>query len=138
YHGMPFDVDLVVLSEAPKSLGPNVEVIVGLPSRNPWTLPFAHKAIFAERADRYDLFVYSEDDIWATEANIRAFLTATPELELNEIAGFMRYEIDGSGNWLLAEPWGHYHWKPESVRQRGAYTVAEFTNEHAGFYILTQ
>ena len=31
-----------------------------------------------------------------------------------------------------------FHWRPESVRQRGEHTVAEFTNEHAGFYILTR
>ncbi len=138
YQSMAMDVDVVVLSEAPKELGPKVEVIVGLPSKNPWTLPFAHKAVFAQRADRYDLFIYSEDDIKVNETQIRAFLDATNQLAADEIAGFMRYEIDESGKWFVAEPWGHYHWKPESVRHRGGYTIAEFTNEHAGFYILTQ
>jgi 2-polyprenyl-3-methyl-5-hydroxy-6-metoxy-1,4-benzoquinol methylase len=138
YKRMSIHVDVVVLSEAPKDLGSIAELIVGLPSKNPWTLPFAHKKVFAQRLDQYDLFVYSEDDIWATEENIRAFLKATPELEPKEIAGFMRYEVDGAGGRVLAEPWGHYHWKPGSVRRRGTYTVAEFTNEHAGFYILTQ
>jgi 2-polyprenyl-3-methyl-5-hydroxy-6-metoxy-1,4-benzoquinol methylase len=138
YRSMAFDVHVVVFSEAPKDLGAQVEVVVGLPSRNPWTLPFAHKAIFAQRVDRYDLFVYSEDDIGVTEANIRAFLNATPQLGAHEIAGFFRYEVDPSGKWYVNEPWNHYHWKPESVRRRGTYTIAEFTNEHAGFYILTQ
>jgi SAM-dependent methyltransferase len=112
--------------------------VVGLPSKNPWSLPFAHKAIFGEEADRYDLFVYSEDDICVTEANINAFLKATPQLKTDEIAGFLRYEVDQCGRRFLDEPWGHYHWKPQSVAQRGTYTVAEFTNEHSGFYILTQ
>ncbi len=138
YKGMDLDVDVVVLSESPKELGPEVEVVVGLPSKNPWTLPFAHKAVFAQRVDQYDLFVYSEDDIGVSESQIRAFLSAADELEPEEIAGFLRYEVDETGKWLLAEPWGHYHWKPESVRHRGTYTIAEFTNEHAGFYILTQ
>jgi len=138
YKAMAMHVDVVVLSESPKNLGLGVEVIVGLPSKNPWTLPFAHKTVFARRVDLYNLFVYSEDDMGVTEANINAFLRATAELGKDEIAGFLRYEVDQSGTWYLDEPWGHFHWKPESVRRRGSYTVAEFTNEHAGFYILTQ
>jgi SAM-dependent methyltransferase len=138
YRGFAFDTHIVVLSEAPKDLGPDVEVVVGLPSKNPWTLPFAHKAVFAERVAQYDLFIYSEDDIGITEAHIHAFLRATTELDADEIAGFLRYEISPSGRWYLDEPWGHFHWRPESVKRRGSYTIAEFTNEHAGFYILTQ
>ena len=138
YQSMPFQVDLVVLSEAPKDLGAGVEVIVGLPSKNPWTLPFAHKAVFAERLERYDLFVYSEDDIHVSESHVRAFLDATARLHDEEIAGFIRYEVDASGNRFVNEPWQHYHWKPDSVRQRGDHTIAEFTNEHTGLYILTQ
>ena len=135
---MPFHTDVVVLSEAPKDLDEGVEVIVGLPSRNPWTLPFAHKAVFAQRVEQYDLFVYSEDDIGAGESHLRAFLEATDQLQPDEIAGFLRYEIDESGAWYLTEPWGHFHWIPESVRRRGHHLFAEFTNEHAGYYVLTQ
>lgn len=138
YRGMNVDVNVVILSEAPKELGPGVEVIVGLPSKNPWTLPFAHKTVFAQRVEQYDLFIYSEDDIKVNETQIRAFLEATSQLAADEIAGFMRYEVDESGQWFVAEPWGHYHWKPESAKRRGNYTIAEFTNEHAGFYILTR
>ncbi|HEY5814437.1 MAG TPA: methyltransferase domain-containing protein [Terrimicrobiaceae bacterium] len=138
YQSMTFRIDVVVLAEAPKDLGPNVEVVVGLPSKNPWTLPFAHKAILAKRVDKYDLFIYSEDDIQVTERHIRAFLNATVELEQDEIAGFVRYEIDHTGKRFVNEPWKHYHWKSSSVRRRGSYTIAEFTNEHTGLYILTQ
>jgi SAM-dependent methyltransferase len=138
YRGMAMDVDVVVLSEAPKELGPEVEVIVGLPSKNPWSLPFAHKAIFAQRLDHYDLFVYSEDDMEVTEDNLRAFLQVTPQLAPDEIAGYLRYEADASGNRFLPDVHGSFHWKPELVRRRGDQMVAEFTNEHAGFYVLTQ
>ncbi|HTO02775.1 MAG TPA: hypothetical protein VL069_03690, partial [Opitutus sp.] len=101
YQCLPMDVRIVVLSDAPKDLDPNVEVIVGLPSSNPWTLPFAHKAVFAERADLFDLFIYSEDDIGASEANIRAFLDAAPQLATDEIAGFLRYEVAADGTCFL-------------------------------------
>jgi len=138
YRAMPWNIKLVLLSEAPKDLGPDVEVRVGLPDEdNSWSLPFAHKAVLAEGVDDYDLFIYTEDDLYPTERHIQAFLELGPCLEPDEIAGYLRYEIDESGQWFVHEPWKHFHWKPGSVRQRGPHTVAEFTNEHAGFYILT-
>ena len=88
YRRMTMHVDVVVVSEAPKPLDPDIKVVVGLPSRNPWSLPFAHKNIFAENLDNYDLFAYSEDDMEVTEENIQAFLQVTPQLEHGEIAGF--------------------------------------------------
>jgi SAM-dependent methyltransferase len=138
YRRMPFDIDIVVLSEAEKDLNPSVRVVVGLPTKNPWSLPFGHKKVFAENAERYDLFAYSEDDILVTEANIRAFLEVTPHLATDEIAGFMHYEQDQSGTRFVNPAWNHYHWKPESARRRGEHTFAEFTNEHSAFYLLTQ
>lgn len=138
YRSMAMDVHLVVNSEAQKNLDAGVKVIVGCPGRNPHSLPFAHKRIFAENLDRYDLFVYSEDDIGVKEQSIHAFLQATADLEPDEIAGYVRYEVGQGGTVSLPDVHGSFHWKPESVRSRGSYTVAEFTNEHAGFYILTQ
>ncbi len=138
YRSLPMQVDVVVLSEAPKDLGAGVKVLVGLPSKNPWSLPFAHKALFAENLDRYDLFIYSEDDIEVTETNVQAFLRATPHMQPDEIVGFLRFEVDKTGTRSMPEVHGRFHWKPESVGRRGPYTVAEFTNEHAAFYLLTQ
>jgi len=86
YRAMPFPVDVVVLSNIPKDLGDDVEVKVGLPGKDPWSLPFGHKQLFADRIEQYDAFIYSEDDILVTENNIRAFLEVTPKLEDDEIA----------------------------------------------------
>ena len=138
YQGMSLAVDVVVFSDKPKDLGRDVKVIVGLPSSHPWSLPFAHKAYFAENVGSYDLFIYSEDDMEVTERNIRAFLQATTRLSSDEIAGFLRFEVDESGSRSLPEVHGVFHWKPDSVRHRGDYTIAEFTNEHAACYLLTQ
>ncbi len=138
YQAMPMAVDVVVFSDQTKDLGPDVKVVVGLPSKNPWSLPFAHKDYFARNIDRYDLFIYSEDDMEVTEGNINAFLRVTPELKPDEIAGFLRYEMDKSGNRSLPEVHGTSHWKPDSVGRRGGHTIAGFSNEHAAFYLLTQ
>src|SRR5262245_29115069 len=92
YRAMSFDVDLVVLSNLKKEVAPDIEVVVGLPSRNPWSLPFAHKKLFADRIEKYDIFVYSEDDILITEHNLRAFLKVSAALREGELAGFLRIE----------------------------------------------
>lgn len=138
YRSMSFDVDVVVLSNIPKSLGTDVEVIVGLPADHPWSLPFGHREVFARNVDTYDLFAYSEDDMAVTEANIRAFVRISPELAPDEIAGFLRFEVDKLGAASLPDIHSGYRWKPHSVQHRGAHTVAEFTNDHAAFYLLTQ
>lgn len=138
YQGMRFDTKVVVVSDRPKDLGSAVDVVVGLPIRNPWSLPFAHKQVFAENADNFDLFLYSEDDMDVSEDNIQAFLDVTPELDSDEIAGYLRYEIDAVGNRSFPEIHGAFHWKPQTVFKRGSQIIAEFSNEHAAFYILNR
>lgn len=138
YRAMTLPVDVVVVSNAPKDLGPDVEVVVGLPTNDPWSLPFAHKAVMARKLEQYDLFAYSEDDMEVTEENIRAFLRVAPLLAADEIAGFLRYEADSFGNRTLPEVHDCYRWIPESARPRGSLVVAEFTNEHAAFFLLTR
>ena len=139
YRSMPFDVDIVVLSNMPKKVASGVEVVVvDLHGKNPWPLPFPHKQIFASRLNDYDLFIYSEDDTLVTEKNIRAFLEASSVLPDDEVPGFFRFEraLDGGVNY--PEVHGRFHWDPQSVRLRGKYTLAYFTNEHAACYALTR
>jgi len=138
YRSMTYHVDVIVLSNIPKDLGTDIEVIVGLPTKDPWSLPFGHKKIFAERADDYDLFIYSEDDTLISENNITAFLDVTTVLPDNEIAGFMRYEIDASGKKYISTAHSHYHWLPDTVESHGDYTFARFTNDHSACYLLTR
>ncbi len=51
FRKMSYDVDLVVTSNIAKSIAADVEVIPGLPTKDPRSLPFAHKRIFAERLE---------------------------------------------------------------------------------------
>lgn len=138
YRALPFPVDVVVLSEAPKDLPVGVKIAIGLPSANPWSLPFAHKPLFAENIDNYDLFIYSEDDIGVSEANIRAFLAAGSVLHDDEIAGFLRYEKDSSGTIWMPDAHSMFRWDPQSVVERGGQVFAQYSNEHAAFYVMTQ
>lgn len=139
YRGMKaHTVDIVVLSNVPKDCGSGIEVLVGAPLKNPWSLPFAHKRVFAERVERYDLFIYSEDDTPITERNIAAFLRATRILPKDHIAGFIRFEIAEDGSRTYTTMHGHYHWDANSVLRLADHTFAYYTNEHSACYLLTQ
>ena len=137
YRAMEFDVHIVILSNVEKQLE-GTEILVGLPNRNPWSLPFGHKKVFADRIDQYDLFVYSEDDILITENNLRAFLEVCSILGDHEIAGFFRVEKGSGGDVSYPDVHSNFHWAPNSVKSRSKYTFATFTNEHAACYVLTQ
>lgn len=132
------DVDIVILSDVEKSLGEDIEVLVGVPTDNPWSLPFAHKSLFEERQLDYDLFIYSEDDTLITEENIDAFLDAEDVLPPDHIAGFLRYEIAKDGSWHFSTVHGPYHWEPESVFVADGKVFAHLTNEHSAAFILTR
>lgn len=138
YRAMAFDVDVVILSNIDKRPAPDIECRVGLPSKNPWSLPFAHKPIFAERVAQYDLFIYSEDDILITERQIRAFLAVTEVLKDDEVAGFVRMEKSTDGAVSYPDMHDEFHWDTGSLRSRSDYVLASFTNEHAACYLLTQ
>jgi 2-polyprenyl-3-methyl-5-hydroxy-6-metoxy-1,4-benzoquinol methylase len=138
YQSMPFDIDIVVISNIEKRPAPGVECLAGLPNKNPWSLPFAHKKLFVEHADKYDLFIYSEDDILITQENLRALLDVTAALQQDEIAGFLRIEKGTNGDENYPDIHDFFHWDSTSVRSRGQYTLAHFTNEHAACYVLTK
>jgi 2-polyprenyl-3-methyl-5-hydroxy-6-metoxy-1,4-benzoquinol methylase len=138
YRDMGLEAELVVFSEEEKQIEGGVKQVVGLPTPDPWSLPFAHKEYFAREVDRYDLFIYSEDDVEVKEAHIRQFVRAAAGMGEDEIPGFLRYEVGDAGKKVLTDVHGSFRWKPESVKRRGPYTIAEFTNEHAGLYMLTQ
>jgi 2-polyprenyl-3-methyl-5-hydroxy-6-metoxy-1,4-benzoquinol methylase len=137
YRSMPYDIDIILLSNIQKDFGPDIEVVTAMPTSNPHSLPFAHKQIFADRADLYDLFVFTEDDIIITARNIEAFMEATRKLPSDRIAGFTTYEVypDGSKNFQSAHH--RHHWVPDSVEKAGGDVFAHFTNTHAACYLFT-
>ena len=137
YQRMPYDVDVVIHSDRPKRVPPGTRLAVGLPTPDPWSLPFAHKGLFAAHRDAYDLFVYTEDDILIEAPNLEAFLRVSADLPEGEVAGFLRYERD-DGRTYLVDAHDPYDWVPGSACTRGGYTFARFANEHSGCYALTR
>jgi SAM-dependent methyltransferase len=138
YRSMRHDVDIVVISDKPKDLGSGIEVVVGAPIRDPWSLPFRHREIFAERVDDYDLFIYSEDDTLIRESNIDAFIEVNALLPDHQVPGFQRYELSDEGVRTISSIHSGYRWEPETVAEHGGEIFAAHTNLHAACYLLTQ
>lgn len=55
-------------------------------------LAFQHRKLMIEAQDEYDLFIYSENDILMTEANLVAFCEESTSLSPNYVIGFLRFE----------------------------------------------
>lgn len=136
YASMRFDVDVVVLTEVAKELD-GVEQRIGLPTPNPYSLPFAYKQLFKERAGDYDLYIYSEDDTLITERSIESFLQATDVLPPAVVAGFLRSEEAADGTLRCSSVSGSFHWRPASAFEADGEVYAEFTNPHAASFLLT-
>lgn len=137
YQKLRMPARVVVLSNEMKSV-PGAEVIAGLPSSNPYSLPFAHRKLFAERANDYDLFIYSEDDMLITGKHIEAFLSAQSKLAADELPGFIRSEVSPDGGKYITSINHHFRWLPGSVVNRGGELFAEFSNQHSGCFIVTR
>jgi 2-polyprenyl-3-methyl-5-hydroxy-6-metoxy-1,4-benzoquinol methylase len=138
YRSMPWQVDIVVLSNVAKTIAPDVEVVVGLPAKNPWSLPFAHRSLFAARRDAYDLFIYSEDDTLVTAANIEAFLGASRELGADRVPGFLRTETAPDGGRYVSSVHGFFRWVTDDIVRSGHDVFVPFTNDHAACYLITR
>ena len=100
-------------------------MLVGLPSRDTYSLPFAHRQLFRDHANDFDLFVYAEDDTLITPANIRAFLDVQQHLRDDEIVGFLRSETSPDGIRFIVSANSHFRWLPDSAFSRGAVSLRE-------------
>lgn len=138
FRGFESEVDVVVLSESAKDFGDDVEVRVGLPSANPWSLPFAHRPLFAERKTDYDLFIYTEDDTEILERHVRSFLEVTHLLPEDMLAGFLRYESGPDGQSYYSTVHAHYHWDVDMVFRIGDRVFSRYTNDHSACFLLTR
>lgn len=138
YNRMPFDTHVVVLSNKPKDLGPKAEVVVGVPSSNPWSLPFAHRPLFKRLVDDYDYFIYSEDDTLMPEKVLSNVMKSEAELGPAEIAGFMRTETGPGGEMFYSTAHSFFRWLPGSVRERGGRLWARYSNEHAACFVASR
>jgi SAM-dependent methyltransferase len=138
YRSMPYDINIKVLSDVERQLESDVDVVVVSPCRTPQALPFEHKKLLERHARDFDLFIYTEDDILITETNIKAFVTVSQKVSRTEIPGFIRFESNQNGRLYYPDIHRTYRWNITSIRASGEYTIACFTNDHSGCYMLTR
>lgn len=139
YRSMPFETDVVVISNIPKDLGPDIEVcVVNFNGADPHTLPFAHKRLMADRLTDYDLFIYSEDDTLISERNLEAFWRVSAVVRDDEIPGFLNTECDGNGELHFPNMHDHFFWDPKFLVTRDQYRFGHFTNEHSASFAMTR
>lgn len=138
YRKMPIEVSIVVLSNIKKELDDDVEIRIGIPKNNPWSLPFAHRTLFREQLPYYDYFVYSEDDTLLNWNNFQAFINSQNLLESNEIAGFLRTEKAHNGKIFYSTCHSSFRWLPGSVRKRGNELWAKYSNEHSACFVASK
>jgi len=138
WHSMPMEVDVVLLVEEEKDVPEGVEVVVGTPTDDPRSLPFAHRRVFIQRKDDYDLYVYTEDDTLVTLENLRAYHGAQSKLRGDEIVGFLRYEERPDGRRTCSSAHSFFRWLPGSAVERGGEWFAHFTNDHSACIVLTR
>lgn len=135
---IPYEKDIILQSNIEKKLGDDIQCFVGLPNPDPRSLVFAHRQLFIDNLNNYDLFLYTEDDILITQQNIEAFLEANNILLDHQVPGFIRYEINQNNETLLTDIHYPYHWISKSVRCVQSKLFAQFTNKHSACYLLTQ
>jgi hypothetical protein len=129
-------VHIVVLSNIPKDdLGDDVEVVVGTPTANPWSLPFAHRTLFRDRKDDYDLFIYTEDDTLLLPAQLKSAAESIPGLEKTELPGFLRFERGPDGRRSICSVHSFFRWLPGSGVRRGSEFWARFSNPHSALFV---
>lgn len=138
FRAMRDNVTVVVVSEAPKDLTGDVSVQIGLPTKDPWSLPFAHRNVMADRRHEYDLFLYAEDDTLIEQRHLDAHVELSCVLPNDRIPGLQRFELWESGERSYCSVHSHYRWEPGSVERHGGYVFAHLTNDHGAAFMLTR
>lgn len=101
----------------------------------PQSLPFLARKTLAAKQGRFDLFVYSEDDIRIRESNLHAWIEVAVGLRAGEVPGFVRYEVAADGERKFPDMHGAFRWG--NVEPRDGEAFAEFSNVHSGCYVLS-
>ncbi len=135
---IPYEKDIIVQSNVEKKLGDDIQCLVGLPNADPRSLVFAHRQLFIDNLNNYDLFLYTENDILITQQNIEAFLDISKILPENQVLGFVRYEVNQENEILLTDIHYSYHWIAKSVQCVQSKIFAQFNNKHSACYLLTK
>ncbi len=138
YRDFPWTSQIVVVSNIPRDLGPDVEVLVRTPPDNPKYFPFFLRELLCERANNFDMFIATEDDVGVSSRNIYSFDAMSALLPPTVVPGFLRYELLPDGQRMIHDMHAQFGWVPGSVRRIGDSVFAQYENVHSALYMLTR
>ena len=127
-------VDIIICTDVP--LG-----IVGVQEKTMTCPPLeillnAREEVFRQ-VNKYDLYVFLENDVVIEWHNIECWLACRSKVPLPYIVGFMQYEKRGDMIWFQAhhKPYG---WDEKSVVKIDEYTLCHHTCLHQACFVLDQ
>ena len=100
-------------------------------------LPMTCRATIWENRNKYDLFIYGENDHLFLQHHLDKHLLYTSILPKNRIPGLIQYEEDETGKYYPGYH-GDFEWDFNSVEVYSDKVFAHFNNLHQATFILTK
>ena len=130
-----FEVDLMVHSDIPIHYR---DVFVNIIELEDYQyLPYTCREQIIRNQDNYDLFLYTENDMLYTQANIEAWIKCNNALPETLIPGFIQYENSPKGRFYMGLH-AHYDFDKDYLVDINGYKLAYLNNEHHAGFLLTK
>lgn len=129
-------VSIVVNTNIP-TLNPKIDKENIIYLDNYQLLPMTCRKTILENIDRYDLYLYTENDHLFREHHFDKFIEYNELLPDDRISGLIQYEEDNSGNKFYPAYHKNYGWDLSTVERHGSHIFAHFTNLHQASFIIT-
>lgn len=120
----------------------NLRVITPSYLGHPYLLTWSHRPVLAEcySADpSFTHFLYMEDDLEITPANIDYWMASEPVLSKhNLIPGFVRFEYTAEGEKRSSDIYRRHNFFDMARVTRGDYSWVNFRYPYQGFYLMNR
>lgn len=100
-------------------------------------LPLTCRKTIWNNKDKYDYFIYTENDHLFLEKHIDKHIEYSKILPKNRISGLIQYEEDETGKYYPGYHL-HFNWNYNSIETYGNKKFAHFNNVHQASFILTK
>lgn len=131
-----YDVTIIVNSNIPLSLA-GIDKVNVFELGDYQLLPLTCRKVVWENRNKFDLFIYGENDHLFKEKHIDNHLDYAKIIPKNRISGLIQYEEDETGKYY---PGYHcdFEWNFNSVEVYEGKKFAHFNNVHQATFILTK
>lgn len=132
-----YDVTIIVNSNIHLNI-PNIDSVNIFNNLNDYKLlPLTCRKTILDNIEKYDIFIYGENDQLFNETHIDRHLEYSEILPPDRISGLLRYEKNDDGI-FYPDYHAEYDWDFNSVEIHNGKKFAHFTNLHQGSFILTK